>query len=178
MKQNNEGQAPENEKVEKAKKTMAKAMQILEDNYGSSAMIPRPATKGDITRCNKDLTDLGLELLPEDYVAFLKVCNGFAWNGVELYGTYQVSDPASSAGYILMDIVTMSDYGDDRYYDSIKTECLYFGRADEDVYTWNAATKKYEVRDLSCISDVMEEYDTMVEFFASVVGGRLGLGGR
>jgi hypothetical protein len=154
---------------------MLKILQYLQEHYNGSAMIPRSATEAEITQCNTDLTDIGLESLPEDYAAFLKVCNGFAWNGIELYGTYQVSDPASSAGYTLMDIVTMSDDGDERYYDRIETACLYFGRADEDVYTWNSVTKKYEVRDISCISDVMVEYGTIVDFFVQEVGGRLGI---
>jgi hypothetical protein len=150
-----------------------KILTILNNSQG--AMIPRVATDKDIKRCNSDLKSLGLPVLPDDYINFLQTtCGGFAWNGIEIYGTDIVSDPASSRSYQLMDIVTKTDEGDDRYWDTIETDCLYFGRSDEEVYTYNTATSKYEARDLSCISDIYEEYDSIYAFINAVVGGRLG----
>jgi hypothetical protein len=52
---------------------------ILDEDDG--AMIPRPASDEDITGCNKDLVELGLEPLPQIYIGFLKKNNGLAWNG-------------------------------------------------------------------------------------------------
>ncbi|MDR0814300.1 MAG: YrhA family protein [Bacteroidales bacterium] len=140
-----------------------------------SAMIPRVATDADIAQCNADLESLGLPLLPDDYVSFLQsTCGGLAWNGIEIYGTDIVSDPASSRSYQLMDIVTKTDEGDDRYWERIETDCIYFGRSDEEVFTYNTETKKYEARDLSDISFVYEAHDTIYAFINAVVGGRLG----
>jgi hypothetical protein len=144
---------------------------------GDGAMVPRVATDEDIAQCNASLESLGLPVLPEDYVSFLQtICNGLAWNGIEIYGTGVVSEPAGSAGYQLMDIVTKTDEGDYHYWERLEVDCIYFGRSDEEVFTYNTETKKYEARDLSYIPDVYEEHDTIYAFIKAVVGGRLGNG--
>jgi hypothetical protein len=47
-------------------------------------------------------------------------------------------------------------------------------RVDEDYYTWNIETEKYEVLELES-RDVMDEFDTFADLFFFTVGGRLGL---
>jgi hypothetical protein len=64
-------------------------------NEDDSAMIPRPASDEDITQCQNDLVELGLEPLPQGYIDFLKKNNGLAWNGIEYYSTDQVVEAAS-----------------------------------------------------------------------------------
>ncbi len=140
-------------------------------NEDDGAMIPRPATDKDIERCQKDLTEYGLEPLPEGYVDFLKRNNGLAWNGIEFYSTDQVFEADKPHGYRLMDLVTINDDFNDRYE---LDEKVLIGRADEDYYTWNIETEKYEILELES-RDAMEEFDTFADLFFFTVGGRLGL---
>jgi hypothetical protein len=143
-------------------------MDILEKDDG--AMIPRPATDEDIADCNEELIELGLEPLPQGFIDFLKRNNGLAWNGIEFYSTYQVSEEGNPDGYKLMDLVTENDEFNDRYE---LDEKVLLGRADEDYYTYNIETKKYEALELES-REVWDEFDTFEDLFFAQVGGRLG----
>jgi len=142
-------------------------LKILEDDM--SAWLLRPATQKEITQCQKDLESIALEPLPKSYIAFLKIHNGFAWNGIEFYGTYKVSEEGKPDGFKLIDIVSMNDEFNDLYELDDK---VLLGRADEDYYTYNIETEKYEALELES-RETWEEFDTFDELFASVVGGRL-----
>ena len=142
-------------------------------NEDDGAMIPRPASEEDLGQCHNELTELGLEPLPQGYIDFLKKNNGLAWNGIEFYSTDQVVEADNPGGYRLMDLVTMNDEFNDRYE---LDEKVLLGRADEDYYTYNIETKKYEVLDLTD-REVMDEFDTFEDLFRFTVGGRLGLNG-
>ena len=140
-------------------------------NEDDSAMIPRPASEEDITQCQNDLVKLGLEPLPQGYIDFLKKQNGLAWNGIEYYSTDQVVEAANPDGYRLMDLATMNEDFNDRYE---LDEKVLLGRADEDYYTYNIETKKYEALELES-REPWEEFDTFEGLFYFTVGGRLGL---
>jgi hypothetical protein len=142
---------------------------ILNEDEG--AMIPRPASEKDIAECQKDLIELGLEPLPQGYIGFLKKNNGLAWNGIVFYSTDQVTEADNPNGFRLMDLVTMNDEFNERYE---LDEKVLLGRADEDYYTYNIETKKYEALELES-REVWDEYDTFEDFFFYTVGGRLGL---
>jgi hypothetical protein len=142
---------------------------ILYEDDG--AMIPRPASDEDIAECQKDLTELGLEPLPQGYIGFLKKNNGLAWNGIIFYSTDQVTEADDPDGFRIMDLVTMNDDFNDRYE---LDEKVLLGRADEDYYTYNIETKKYEALELES-REVWEECDTFEDLFFFTVGGRLGL---
>ena len=142
---------------------------ILNEDEG--AMIPRPASEEDITQCQNDLVELGLEPLPQGYIDFLKKQNGLAWNGIEYYSTDQVVEAANPDGYRLMDLVTMNDDFNDRYE---LDEKVLLGRADEDYYTYDIETKKYEALELES-RQTWEDFDTFEGLFYFTVGGRLGL---
>ena len=133
-----------------------------------AAMIPRVASAKDLAQCRKDLLELALEPLPLGYVDFLKKCNGFAWNGIEFYSTDQVYDPESD--YTLLDIVSTNDDFSDNYE---MDDRVLLGRADDDYYTYNIETKKYEILEYTS-TDLMEEFDSFEELFHDVVGTRLG----
>ncbi len=131
-------------------------------------MIVRPATDEDIAFCNEDLKDMEFPSLPEGYVDFLKMLNGFAWNGIEFYSTDQVTD--EETGYILSDIVSANvNFGQQN--DDL-AHCLQLGRSDEDVYVYNTANEHYEVLDRTG-RDVMEEYDNFETLFTGVVAPRI-----
>ena len=158
--------------------TIEKIIDIL--NEDESAMIPRPASEKDINLCQKDLVKLGLEPLPQDYIDFLKKCNGLAWNGIVFYSTDQVTEVGSSGcqdnpnGFRIMDLATMNDDFNDRYE---LDEKVLLGSADEDYYTYNIETKKYEALERES-REPWEECDTFEDLFFFTVGGRLGLHGE
>jgi TPR repeat protein len=140
----------------------------------NSAWVCRPAAEEDIALCKKNLEELALEPLPPGYADFLKICNGFAWNGVEFWGTAQVSDEKDSS-YSLTDLVAMNDDLDGRYSENLEAEVFYLGRADEDIYVYTTGGKRYEVRSMEegC-REAYESFGTFAELFMHVVGGRLG----
>jgi len=132
-----------------------------------SVIIARPASKLNITKCQKYLERLALEPIPQGYINFLKKNDGFAWNGIEFFGTCQIQ----SDHFTLMDIVSMNDDFNDNYE---LDEKVLLGKEDDGYYTYNIDTKKYEVSDEDP-SDALEEYDTFEELFYNTVGGRLGI---
>ena len=151
-------------------------MSIIDDiidilNEDEGAMIPRPASEEDISECQNDLVELGLEPLPQGYIGFLKKNNGLAWNGIVFYSTDQVTEAGNPDGFRIMDLATMNDEFNERYE---LDEKVLLGRADEDYYTYNIETKKYEALELES-REVWDEYDKFEDFFFYIVGGRLGL---
>jgi hypothetical protein len=142
---------------------------ILDEDDG--AMIPRPASDEDITGCNKDLIELGLEPLPQGYIDFLKKNNGLAWNGIIFYSTDIVTEADNPTSFKLMDLVTMNDEFNDRYE---LDEKVLLGRMDEEYFTYNIETKKYEVLELES-REIWEQFDNFEDLFFFTVGGRLGL---
>jgi hypothetical protein len=125
------------------------------------AMIPRPATDEDIALCQEDLAESGFPPLPADYVAFLQICNGAAFNGVELHGTDIVTD--NETNFQLIDIVSFNE--DIPFLEEMEyLKLLFFGRSDEDIFTYNPETQKYEARDITGF-DIWDDYDTFEAFF-------------
>ncbi len=122
------------------------------------AMVPRPASHNDIISCQIELLDSLYPVLPNDYIGFLKICNGLSFNGVELYGTDIVKDLIT--GYVLIDIIS---YNEELFCEENKN-LLFIGCVDDDIYTYNAKTKMYEVRDI-CLLDIIEEYSGFCDFF-------------
>jgi hypothetical protein len=140
-------------------------------NEDDGALIARPATDEEITECNGDLTELGLEPLPQGYIDFLKKYNGLAWNGILFYSTYRITEAGNPDGFCLMDLVTMNDEFNNFYE---LDEKVLLGRADEDYFSYNIETKKYEALELES-REPWEEFDTFEDLFSFTVGGRLGL---
>ena len=140
-------------------------------NEDDGAWIPRPATAEDLEGCDRDLIELGLEPLPQGYAAFLKKNNGLAWNGIEFYSTYIVTEEGNPGGFKLMDLVSMNDEFNDRFE---LDEKVLLGRADDDYYTYNIETKRYEVLEFTS-RELMDEFDDFEGLFRFTVGGRLGL---
>src|SRR5690606_818519 len=97
---------------------------------------------------------------------FLKHCNGFAFNGVELFGTDIVTDPET--GFQLIDIVSYTEQQLE-YYDE---ELLYFGCVDDDIYTYNPRSQKYETRDISGF-EVYDEFESFGMFLENEIVTKL-----
>lgn len=145
----------------------------------NDAMVVRPATTADIEEANNELENLSLPPIPSGYADFLQQCNGFAFNGVELFGTDMVSDPET--GFELMDMVSfieqqhgiyveqMLDWGiKDLSEEALKYifphDLLFFGRVDDDIFSYNPQTQKYESRDINSY-EIWDEYPNFEDFW-------------
>jgi hypothetical protein len=132
-------------------------------------MIVRPATDKDIKLCNKDFAKCGFGVsLPAQYAEFLKLLNGFAWNGIEFFSTDQVTDPETN--YTLNDIVSANE--DFSVHNEGLRHCVLLGRADDDLYVYNTQNGRYEVLDMTG-RDVIDEYETFEAMFVAVVAPRI-----
>jgi hypothetical protein len=132
-------------------------------------MIVRPATDEDISLCNQDLSDCEPNIsLPDGYVQFLKMLNGFAWNGIEFFSTDQVTN--TETDYTLLDIVSANEDFQE-YYEGF-TYMVHLGQANDDVYVYNTKNGRYEIR--SIVSrKVMEDFDSFEAMFVGVVAPRI-----
>ena len=132
--------------------------------YKTNALIIKPAVAFEIARCQRDLHDIGAPALPSEYIEFLKVANGMAWNGFEFFGTYQVT--VKKSGYKLIDIVAFNHK--QRGYKAGMDQLLVLGRFDDDIYVYNAEISKYQALDSLTLIDI-DTYDTFEELFISNV---------
>ena len=125
---------------------------LFDDTYETDALIIKPATDEEIARCNGDLADIlrsggdyidsirpgakasgasgTVHSIPESYAEFLKISNGYAWNGFEFFGTYQVT--VKQSGYTLSDIVGVNQNYRERKF-GLK-DMIVLGEFDDDLY--------------------------------------------
>ena len=138
----------------------------ITENAG--AMIVRPATGEDLELCQKDMADMDMPPVPQEYADFLSKLNGFAWNGIEFFSTDQVTDPTND--FMLNDIVSANE--DFIGQNEGLEHCVLLGRADDDLYVFNTQNGRYEVLDMTG-RDVMEDFDTFEALFVGVVVPRI-----
>lgn len=124
-------------------------------NINENAIVNKPATENEIKSCNTKLSENNIPPLPKDIADFLKICNGMEFNGMQIFGTNDneiINSTIQNRNY-------RADYEDIEY-------LIFFGRIDDDLYTYNLRTKKYESRDICCL-DIWDEYDTFDDFFTN-----------
>jgi hypothetical protein len=143
-----------------------KIIQIKKKYRYLGVMIPPPIGDEEINRCSECLTGYGFPPIPQGYAEFLKICNGYAFDGVELYGTERVKEKGSS--YTLRDICGMTfnmhkEYGDE--YELCKS-LLRFGKdVCGDYLTYDDKTGNYQHRSHESFVHVYFQCDTFEEFF-------------
>ena len=167
-----------------------KIKDIFDKTYETGSLIVKPATDEEIERCNNDLeeisggagedfiasikpgakkkegADSSVTLsLPEDYAEFLKIANGYAWNGFEFFGTYQVT--VKQSGYTLSDIVGVNQNYRERKF-GLK-DMIVLGEFDDDLYAYDFESSKYLVMDQITLTP-FDEYDSFDELFTGTVG--------
>jgi len=144
---------------------------ILNAVCSHGAMIVRPATEEDLTLCAQDMREMELPPIPQGYIDFLKILNGFAWNGIEFFSTDQVTDPETN--FMLNDIVSANEQFVEYNNDFLNTQnYVQLGRADEDLYVYNLGNGRYEVLDRTG-RDVMDEFETFEAMFVGVTAPRI-----
>ncbi len=115
------------------------------------AVVCPSASDSDIKNINDELQSLDIPELPDGLANFFKICGGLEFNGMVIYGTY---------GNRIV------DYNEDchDYYDELH-HLVFFGVMDDDIYTYNTITQKYESRDINGM-ECWDEYDSFEEFFS------------
>nr|AXS01238.1 hypothetical protein [uncultured bacterium] len=136
-------------------------------------MVLPPASADSLLRCDIELERLWLPELPMGYINFLKICNGYAFDGVELYGTSTADSPDPESNYKLRDIVWETcnfreDYGDDDETENYPLLCI--GQRNGDRIIYDSESQTYQLRDHeTAFTDVLEESDNFNDFFDEVV---------
>ncbi|MCR5323015.1 MAG: YrhA family protein [Lachnospiraceae bacterium] len=136
-------------------------LNLLDEIYPTNALIIKPAGEFEINRCQEDLKGIEVPELPDGYIEFLtEIANGFAWNGFEFFGTYQVT--VKKSGYKLIDIVQYN-YKLKYRKEGLKNK-LVLGRFDDDIYIYNTKTRKYQALDALTLIEI-ESYDSFEDMF-------------
>jgi tetratricopeptide (TPR) repeat protein len=145
--------------------------------FAADNFVPPPASASGIEACDAKLKRLKLPALPDDYVRFLYLANGFAFNSVELFGTDAVPFPETA--FTLADIADESQSFRYSYVDvfgpaddeeHIRRNPLCVGRMDGDYLLYNPDTRKYQLRSHEMITDILGEYGTFEEMFWKEAG--------
>ncbi len=129
---------------------MERIKDIIEELDQDYALIYPPASEEDIESVNQDLSELGIGDLPAGIAEFFKICGGIEYNGMVIYGTYQNQ------------IVSHNEDRHDYYQEF--DHLLFFGAIDDDIYTYNTSTQRYESRDINGM-ECWDEFDSFEEFF-------------
>ncbi|MCR4654929.1 MAG: YrhA family protein [Lachnospiraceae bacterium] len=138
---------------------------IFDIVYETGALIVKSAEGNELSVCVEDLISIGMPALPADYIEFLEIANGFAWNGFEFFGTYQVT--VKKQGYVLRDIVSVNKDWHDR---KLGLEGkLVLGQFDDDIYIYDPETKKYQALDNMTLTEI-DTYDSFDGLFVCSVG--------
>ena len=132
---------------------LQKMMMIIDGLDRNGADVMPPATDEDIANCNNELRKYKLPILPKEFMDFMKICSALEFNGMSIFGTYGCQ------------IVEQNEMFRQFYsHQRCKDQLLVFGRIDDDVYTYNATTGKYEARDINGF-EIWDEYESFYAFF-------------
>jgi len=119
-----------------------------------------PATEEDLVGLvERAQAELGARVPPE-YEAFLRVANGFDWNGCTIYG----SETRPIAGYadrFIQGFVEANQVWRD---DEANREYLYFGDGDISLYGYHLPSRQYQVRDRQSdtLLKVVPSFDALI----------------
>jgi len=118
-----------------------------------------PATEEQITNLIiKAKQILNIEI-PQSYIDFIKITNGYNWNGVFIYPSEKTLYSGTSDKYMAGIIDHNFVFRDP---DNMK-DFLLFGEDDLDVFVRKISTGYYEVRDRVPFSNVYYTFNTFAE---------------
>jgi hypothetical protein len=148
-------------------KTLAQKISQIKRKYADiKPMILPPISDEEIEWCSGCLAGYGFPPIPQGYAEFLKICNGYAFDGVELYGTETAREKGSS--YMLKDIAAVTfemykDYGEEY---ELGKSLLWFGSdVCGDYLTYDDKTGMYQHRSHESIVHVYFKCETFEEIF-------------
>lgn len=132
---------------------LEKMKMIIDGLSRNGADVLPPATNEEIAKCNQELLKYKLPTLPKDFSDFMKICSALEFNGMSIFGTY-------GCQIVEQNEMLRQFYSHQR----CKDQLLIFGRIDDDIYSYNATTGKYEARDLNGF-EIWDEYESFYAFF-------------
>jgi len=148
-------------------KTLAQKISQIKRRYSdTNPMILPSIDDEEINRCSRCLTEKSFPPIPQGYAEFLKICGGYAFDGVQLNGTKRVKEKGSS--FILNDIAAETfemykDYGEEY---ELGKSLLWFGTdACGDYLTYDDKTGMYQHRSHESKVHVYFECETFEDFF-------------
>ena len=130
---------------------------------GKTAQFDLPATDEEIKQCQEDLYILDLPPIPQEYVDFLRQCNGFSDGGDQcFFGTETELTKKYKQGHIVS--ANQYEFHMDFF---IREKKLHIGTGGEDLFVYNAVNGCYEVLDETGL-DVYKSFETFEELFRYV----------
>ncbi|WP_408072003.1 YrhA family protein [Butyrivibrio sp. JL13D10] len=125
-----------------------------------------PASEAEIKKFQEEISKVGASV-PDEYYDFLRVINGFEYNGYIIYGIdEELLDGATAkgtTGFLLQRKV---------WEETSSGEYTYLGEGSMDLYAYGVETKKFYVLDNGS-DDVMEEFDSFDELLERIMSHSL-----
>jgi len=130
-----------------------------------SATIPLPASEEDLEKCQKELAAKGFQPIPQEYINFLRKCNGFAW-GLTFFGTEPISSYGNYA--VWNGLVAANEYfAELECYDWLH-HCLYIGEGCEKIFLYDPEKNLYRTWDYD--AGLWDDYETFEAMFKNENG--------
>ncbi len=121
-----------------------------------TAIFGEPASSKDIAELQNRFLLTNKEL-PLSYLSFLKHFNGFAWNGLEFYGTKEVFSQENK--YTLTDL-----FEENMLLMQGKSPLLILGRVDDTTFAYHTEMKEFQVLELP-FTEPIDTYDDFKKMF-------------
>ena len=99
--------------------------------------------------------------LPLSYLSFLKHFNGFAWNGIEFYGTKELYSQENN--YTLTDL-----FEENMLFSQGKSSLLILGHMDDTTFAYHTELKEFQVLELP-FTEPFETYDDFKKMFEDIL---------
>lgn len=129
----------------------------IQRKWGDDLQLPADDVKiANLIAKSKQILNIGI---PQGYIDFIKITNGYNWNGVFIYPSEKTLYSGTSDKYMAGIIDHNFVFRDP---DNMK-DFLLFGEDDLDVYVLKISTGYYEVRDRVPFSNVYYTFNTFAE---------------
>jgi len=116
-----------------------------------------PASNKDINKCQKELAQKGFPSIPDEYVQFLRICNGFLW-GLSFLGTKPFH---SYSDYTYHDLVAANE-DFIKYYKNF-AQYLLIGEGHEKKFLYEPEKNLYRTWDYD--AGLWDDYETFEAMF-------------
>lgn len=125
-----------------------------EENFGGKMQLP--CSERQLADLRTETTDKLNCQLPNSYADFLKIHNGFQFNGLFIYATEKVLVAGTKDIYIQGFVEMNLNYRDDSYFNDL----LVFGDGNTDIYVYQISLDKYQRRDRIPADNIIESFNT------------------
>lgn len=145
------------------KETLEK-VRAQEAGYGGK--LNGPASEAEIKKFEDEIIKVGA-CVPDEYYDFLRVINGFEYNGFIIYGIDEnlldEETEQGTTGFLFQRKV---------WEETASGEFSYLGESSIDLFAYGVETKKFYVLDNGS-DDIMEEFDSFDELLERIMSHSL-----